>query len=225
MVMVPSGAGLVASPPSGPGVAQVAGGAAHGRGGEAGQAAGLGDADLDQAGVVAGGLVIRAGGKFPGVAPGCPAARRCWRAGRCQVGLAGRRRWPAAPGRTWTARYGGGRSATAGPGAGPGRPGPCRGQSILQSATADTPEAETISSLMPGSRAILSVGALLQAATVVRRLRSAAAGERDAAECRECGAFRSPDLDGPAAGTADCGGRAAGDAGGQGRGPHDERRS
>ena len=71
VVMVPSGAGLVASPPSGPGVAQVAGGAAHGRGGEAGQAAGLGDADLDQAGVVAGGLVIRAGWKFPGVAPGC----------------------------------------------------------------------------------------------------------------------------------------------------------
>jgi len=71
VVMVPSGAGLVASPPSGPGVAQVAGGAGHGRGGEAGQAAGLGDADLDQAGVVAGGLVIRAGWKFPGVAPGC----------------------------------------------------------------------------------------------------------------------------------------------------------
>ena len=71
VVVVPSGAGLVASPPSGPGAAQVAGGAAHGRGGEAGEAAGLGDADLDQAGVVAGWLVIGAGGQLAGVAPGC----------------------------------------------------------------------------------------------------------------------------------------------------------
>ena len=61
VVMVPSGAGLVASPPSGPGAAQVAGGAAHGRGGEEGEAAGLGDADLDHAGVVAGGLIAGAG--------------------------------------------------------------------------------------------------------------------------------------------------------------------
>ena len=38
---------------------------------QAGEAAGLGDADLDQAGVVARGLVIGAGGQFPGVAPGC----------------------------------------------------------------------------------------------------------------------------------------------------------
>ena len=36
-----------------------------------GQAAGLGDADFDQAGVIAGGPVIGAGWKFPGVAPGC----------------------------------------------------------------------------------------------------------------------------------------------------------
>ena len=42
-----------------------------GRGGEAGEAAGLGDADLDQAGVVAGGLVTGAGGQLAGVAPGC----------------------------------------------------------------------------------------------------------------------------------------------------------
>ena len=33
--------------------------------------AGLGGADLDQTGVTAGGLVIRADGQFPGVAPGC----------------------------------------------------------------------------------------------------------------------------------------------------------
>ena len=39
--------------------------------------------------------------------------------------------------------------------------------------------------MAPGSGAILGVGALLQAATVVRRLRSAAAGERDAAEPRK----------------------------------------
>src|ERR1017187_1008843 len=82
-----------------------------------------------------------------------------------------------------------------------------------QSATADAREAGIVSSVTPGSGAILSVGALLQAATMVRRLLSAAAGERDAAECRERGDSRSPGLGGAAAGTAGCGGRAAGDAG------------
>ena len=54
----------------------------------------------------------------------------------------------------------------------------------FQSATADAGEVKAVSSVVPGSRAILGVGALLQAAMLVRRLRSAAAGERDAAECR-----------------------------------------
>ena len=80
-------------------------------------------------------------------------------------------------------------------------------------------------SVAPGSGAILSVGALLQAATVVRRLLSAAAGEPDAARRRADGDSRSPDLDGPAAGAAGCGGGAAGDAGSRGRGPHDGRRA
>ncbi len=35
------------------------------------QAARLGDADLDQAGLVSGRLVTGGGGEFPGVAPGC----------------------------------------------------------------------------------------------------------------------------------------------------------
>jgi hypothetical protein len=77
----------------------------------------------------------------------------------------------------------------------------------------------------PGSGPILSVGALLQAAALVRRLRSAAAGERDAAECRECGDSRSRGLGGPAAGAAGCGGGAAGNAGGEGCGPRGGRRS
>jgi hypothetical protein len=73
--------------------------------------------------------------------------------------------------------------------------------------------------------AILSVGALLQAAVVIRRLLSAAAGERDASERPEDGGSRSPGLGGAAAGAAGCGGLAAGDAGGQGRGGGDGRRS
>ena len=71
---------------------QVTSGAAHGRGGEAGEAAGLGDADLDQAGVVPGWLVIRAGGQLAGVAPGCglPGAD----GGRVAAG----QRWPGGGG-------------------------------------------------------------------------------------------------------------------------------
>src|ERR1019366_6385814 len=94
----------------------------------------------------------------------------------------------------------------------------------VQSATADAREAEIVSSVAPGSGAILSVGALLQAAAVVRRLLSAAAGEPDAAEHRECGDSRSPGLGGPAAGAAGCGDSPAGDAGSQGCGRIDGRR-
>ena len=53
-------------------------------------------------------------------AAGWAAAGGHHRPGRAGPGA--RRRRPAAPGRTWTGRCGGGRSATAGPGAGPGRP-------------------------------------------------------------------------------------------------------
>ena len=101
--------------------------------------------------------------------------------------------------------------------------GGCRGRSASDegtrflSATADAHEVEIVSSVTPGSGAILGVGALLQAATLVRRLRSAAAGERDAAECRECGDSRSGDLGDAAAGAAGCGGGAAGDAGSERR--------
>ena len=50
----------------------------------------------------------------------------------------------------------------------------------FQSATADARQAGIVSSLRPGSAVILSVGALSQAAMLVRRLGSAAAGECDA---------------------------------------------
>ena len=53
---------------------------------------------------------------------------------------------------------------------------------------------------------------------MVRRLRSAAAGEPDATERRDCGASRSPGLGDAAAGAAGCCGGDAGAAGGQGRG-------
>jgi hypothetical protein len=76
-----------------------------------------------------------------------------------------------------------------------------------------------------GPVAILSVGALLQAAIVVRRLLSAAAGERDAAECPDNGDSWFPGLDGPAAGAAGGRGVAADEAGGQGRGRGDGMRS
>src|SRR5260370_37044102 len=69
----------------------------------------------------------------------------------------------------------------------------------FQSATSDTCEMEIVSSVVPGSGAILSVGALLQAAMLARRLRSAAAGDRDAIECRACGDPRCPGLVGAAA--------------------------
>src|SRR5260221_14774439 len=59
---------------------------------------------------------------------------------------------------------------------------------FLQSATADAREVEIVSSMMPGSGPILSVGALLQAAALVRRLRSAAAGATNAAGLQGAGA-------------------------------------
>jgi hypothetical protein len=98
------------------------------------------------------------------------------------------------------------------------------GGTRFHSATANAREVGIVSSLTPESAVILSVGALLQAATLVCRLRSAAAGERDAGECRECGDFRSPDLGGAAAGAAGCCGGAAGDAGSKSGGPGGGRR-
>jgi hypothetical protein len=53
-VVVVAGAGLVSSSPAGPGVAELAGGGGRRRGGQAQQAAGFGDADLDLAGVFRG---------------------------------------------------------------------------------------------------------------------------------------------------------------------------
>ena len=78
---------------------------------------------------------------------------------------------------------------------------------------------------MPVSGAMLSVGALLQAAAVVRRLMSAAAGEPDAAECRAGGDFWFPGLGGAAAGAAGCCGGSAGDAGDESGNPRGGRRS
>ena len=69
----------------------------------------------------------------------------------------------------------------------------------------------------PGSGAILSVGALLQAAATVGRL-LAAAGDPDATGHRNDGGSRPADLGGGAARAADDGGGAAGDARGTGRG-------
>ena len=70
----------------------------------------------------------------------------------------------------------------------------------------------------------MSVGALLQAATMVGRLR-AAAGEPDATECRASGDSPAPGLDGAAAGAAGCGGGDAGAAGGPGSGRPGGRRA
>jgi hypothetical protein len=125
--------------------------------------------------------------------------------------------------RAWTVWRAGTRRRSGGPGSGPGRSRSWRPGSIPQSATSDARITEIVSGVVPGSRPILSVGALLQAATVVRRLLSAA-GEPDAAECRACGYSRSCGLGSPAGGTAGCGGGAAGDAGSE-SGPRGGRRS
>jgi len=154
---------------------------------------------------------------------------RCWCPGGQRPGVpacrvAGRSRRRAARARTWTARCAGRRSARGGAGAGQVRFALFPAGSTPQWATSDAHEAEVVSSVVPGSGPILSVGALLQAATAVRRLLSAA-GEPDAAECRACGDSRSPDLGSSAGGTAGCGGGAAGAAGGQGRGRPGRRRA
>ncbi len=84
--MVVAGAGLVPAPPSGPGVAVLAGGTAGRLGGQVQQAAGFGHADLDHARVPGRGL-IRGCGKDPGVGP---AGRLGGRAGHGRVcGLRG----------------------------------------------------------------------------------------------------------------------------------------
>jgi hypothetical protein len=223
VVVVPSGAGLVASSPSRPGIAEVAGGAAHRvaarrrRRGPRGRRPSPGRGRRRAAGRRRWRAACRCRAR--------PRAARCrWRRDAAwRAGPGGRRRWPAAPGRTSTRRRGGRRRARSGPGAGPVRFAPCLAGGILQSATADAGEVRIVSSVTPGSGAILSVGALLQAATVVRRLRSAAAGERDAAE-RQAGS-RSRDLGGAAAAAAGCGGGATGDAGSESGGPRGGRRS
>jgi hypothetical protein len=127
---VVAGAGLVFSPPAGPCKSELAGCGAHRGGGQAQQAAGFGDADLDHAGVLRGVArprwpggsrcrpSLRAGrrhrpGRYPEAGPGLMARR---------AGARPRRR--AAPARTSTARCGGGRTARAGPDAGRSRPAP-----------------------------------------------------------------------------------------------------
>jgi hypothetical protein len=82
LVVMVAGAGLVFSPPSGPGVAELAGGGGHGRGGQAQEPAGFGDADLDHAGVV-GWRLVRAGREDPGVSPGRGLGGGGGRAGAC----------------------------------------------------------------------------------------------------------------------------------------------
>ncbi len=88
---------------------------------------------------------------------------------------------------------------------------------LSQSATAGTREEEIVSSVPGASGAILSVGALLQAAATVGRL-LAAAGDPDATGHRNDGGSRPADLGGGAARAAGDGGGAAGDARGTGRG-------
>jgi hypothetical protein len=66
--MVVTGACLMSPSPLGPGVAEVAGGAGHGRDGQVEEPAGFGDADLDHAGVLRGRLV-RGGGEDAGFVP------------------------------------------------------------------------------------------------------------------------------------------------------------
>ena len=78
--------------------------------------------------------------------------------------------------------------------------------------------------MRPVSGAIVSVGALLQAAIMVGRLR-AAAGEPDATGCRASGDSPAPGLDDAAGGAAGGGGGAAGDAGGPGGGWPGRRRA
>src|SRR5258708_10931199 len=106
-------------------------------------------------------------------------------------------------------------TARGGPGAGPGRPALFPAGSTPQSATADTHKEEIVSSVPGASGAILSVGALLQAAATVGRL-LAAAGDPDATGHRNDGGSRPADLGGGAARAADDGGGASGAARGTG---------
>ena len=94
---------------------------------------------------------------------------------------------------------------------------------LSQSATADARKEEMVSSAWGASGAILSVGALLQAAATVGRL-LAAAGDPDATGHPNDSDSGPAGLGGGAAGTAGAGGGAAGDARGAGRG-RDGRRS
>src|SRR6266566_2871748 len=98
--------------------------------------------------------------------------------------------------------------SSGGPGARPRPPSPCRTGKTPRSATADTREEEIVSSVPGASGAILSVGALLQAAATVGRL-LAAAGDPDATGRRNDGGSRPADLGGGAARAADDGGGAA----------------
>src|SRR6266704_3380479 len=119
--------------------------------------------------------------------------------------------------RAWPRWSTGTRSPSAGPDAHPARSIPCRPGNFPQSATAGTREEEIVSSVPGASGAILSVGALLQAAATVGRL-LAAAGDPDATGHRNDGGSRPADLGGGAARAADDGGGAAGDARGTGLG-------
>jgi len=99
-MVVPSGAGPGGGDAIVTRLTKVTRGAAHGSGGQAGQAAGLGDADLDQARVGARGWSLHWQ-----AACRCRArpraGRRCWRrTGRRWPSRGGQRRRPAVPGRT-----------------------------------------------------------------------------------------------------------------------------
>jgi hypothetical protein len=84
----PAGTRLVAAAPARPGVSELAGGGGHWLGGQAGEAACFGGADLDQAGLAAGRVVVCGGGQLAGVVPGCGLAggraADVW-AGRCRA--------------------------------------------------------------------------------------------------------------------------------------------
>ena len=75
MVAVPAATGLVAAAPARPGVSELAGGGGHGLGGQVGEAACFGGADLDQAGLAAGRVVVCGGGQLAGVEEGAVPCR------------------------------------------------------------------------------------------------------------------------------------------------------
>ena len=84
-----------------------------------------------------------------------------------------RRRPPGRRGRPWRGWSSGTRSASGGPGAGPGRPGPCRSGSAPQSAKQNAP----MNDGQAGQTPILGREGLLRLVEVVERLQARARGE------------------------------------------------